>query len=214
MLLFGHIGITLGAAALLAKALPSSRFSMTTGDEAIESLSSSSQVAATLSNPPSHKGSGLASLGSRIDIRLLLIGSLLPDIIDKPIGLLFFRETFSNGRIFCHTLLFLVLITLAGLYLYKIHGKTSLLAVSFGTFTHLIFDQMWHTPRTLFWPIYGFTFDRAEVTDWIPNILHGLMTDPQVYVPELVGTAILLWFTLELVRKRQVFYFLKCGHVQ
>ncbi len=214
MLLFGHIGITLGTAVLLAKALPSSRFSKTTGNEAIESHSSSSQVAATPSNLPSYKASWLVSLGNCIDIRLLLIGSLLPDIIDKPIGRFFFQDTISNGRIISHTLLFLILIALAGLYLYQSRGKTSLLAVSFGTFTHLIFDQMWRTPRTLFWPIYGFTFDRMDLTDWIPNILHTLMTDPQVYIPELVGTAILVWFTLALVRKQKVFYFLKCGRVQ
>jgi membrane-bound metal-dependent hydrolase YbcI (DUF457 family) len=153
-------------------------------------------------------------LGTRIDIRLLLIGSLLPDIIDKPVGLLLFRETLSNGRIFCHTLLFLILITLAGLYLYKSRGRTSLLAVSVGTFTHLIFDQMWRTPRTLFWPVYGLTFDRMDVSDWILNILHALMTDPQVYVPELMGTAILVWFTLALVQKWKVFYFVKYGQVQ
>lgn len=163
MLLFGHIGITLGIAVLLANALPSSRFSKTTGNEAIESHPSSSQVATTLSNLPSYKASWLASLGSRIDIRLLLIGSLLPDIIDKPVGHFFFQNTISNGRIICPTLLFLALITLAGLYLYQSRGKTSLLAVSFGTFTHLIFDQMWRAPRTLFWPIYGVTFDRMNL---------------------------------------------------
>ncbi len=214
MLVFGHIGITLGTAVLLAKALPSGRFSKTTGNKAIESHSSASPVTASPSNLPGYKTSWLASLGSRIDIRLLLIGSLLPDIIDKPIGGFFFQETISNGRIIGHTLLFLILITLAGLYLYQSRGKTSLLAVSFGTFTHLIFDQMWHAPRTLFWPIYGFTFDRMGLTDWIPSMLHTLMTDPQVYIPEVVGTAVLVWFTLALVRNQKVFYFLKCGRVQ
>ena len=153
-------------------------------------------------------------MGNCIDIRLLLIGSLLPDIIDKPIGHFFFQATISNGRTIGHTLIFLILITLAGLYLYQSRGKTSLLAVSFGTFTHLIFDQMWSAPRTLFWPIYGFTFDRMDLTDWIPNIPHALITNPQVYVPELVGAAVLPRFILALVRKRKVFYFLKWGQVR
>ncbi|MFC1939774.1 metal-dependent hydrolase [Chloroflexota bacterium] len=145
---------------------------------------------------------------------MLIIASLLPDIIDKPVGIYFFRETISNGRIICHTLIFLILITAVGFYLYKRHSQTSLLGVSFGVFTHLVFDQMWHAPRTLLWPIYGITFDKGGTTDWIINMLHALMTDPQVYIPELVGIAILAWFTFALVHKRTVFCFLKYGQVQ
>ncbi len=88
-----------------------------------------------------------------------------------------------------------------------------MLAVSFSTVTHLVLDQMWRTPRTLFWPVYGFTFDRMDLTNWIPNILHALVTDPQVYVPELVGMVILGWFTLALVRQRKAFSFLKYGQL-
>ena len=214
MLVFGHIGITLGTAVLLDRALPSRRFSRTTGNEAIKSHSSVSQVTASPSTLLGYKTSWLVSLGSRIDIRLLLIGSLLPDIIDKPIGLFFFQDTIGNGRIIGHTLLFLILITLVGLYLYQSRGKTSLFALSFGTFTHLIFDQMWRAPRTLFWPLDEFTSDRTVTTDWIPDMLHTLLTEPQVYIPEVVGTAIIVWFTLALVRNQKVCYFLKCGRVQ
>ena len=213
MLVFGHVGITLGAAALLAKTLPIS-FSKITANEAMEFSSSSSQAAPTLSNLQSHKASWFASLGSLIDIRLLLIGSLLPDIIDKPIGLLLLRETLSNGRIFCHTLLLLILITIAGLYLYRSRGRTHLFAVSFGILTHLIFDQMWRAPRTLLWPVYGLTFDRMNVSDWMPNILHASFTNPATYLPELVGAVILVWFAITLMLQRKALHFLKSGRVQ
>jgi hypothetical protein len=36
------------------------------------------------------------------DIRLLILGSLLPDLIDKPLGHIILPE--NNGRIFAHTL--------------------------------------------------------------------------------------------------------------
>ena len=214
MLVFGHAGITLGSAALLTIVLSKSRFNRTTGSESIQPSLTSFRNSQPPNDSPSYKTSWLSSLVSHIDIRILLVGSLLPDIIDKPIGHFVLRDTISNGRIICHTLSFLIVVTLAGLYLYQSRGRTSLLAVSFGTFTHLIFDQMWRAPRTLFWPIYGFTFDRADITDWIPNILRALVTDPHVYVPELAGTAILIWFLLRLVRRRRVFYFLKSGQVQ
>ena len=71
MLIFGHAGITLGAATLLTGALSSSRFS---------------QKVPAANPSPGDKVSWFTYLGSYIDIRLLLIGSLLPDIVDKPIG--------------------------------------------------------------------------------------------------------------------------------
>jgi len=198
MLVLGHAGITLGAAAILSTALGSSR---------------SSQVV-PLGNSTSQKASWLTSLGRRIDIRLLLIGSLLPDIIDKPVGQVFFRETLSNGRIFCHTLLFLIIITLSGLYLYRWRSRIWLLVLSFGTFIHLVCDQMWRSPRTLLWPVLGLALERTDLTDWMPNMLYALLTSPEVYVPELVGAAIIIWFAVELVRKRKVFAFVKYGQVK
>jgi len=208
MLVLGHTGITLGAAALFAEVLGNSRLSKATVNEAGETPSPHSQSA------PKRKASWLTYLGSRIDIRLLLIGSLLPDIIDKPVGTFFFRETISSGRIFCHTLLFLILVTASGIYLYRRYSKTWLLVFSFGTFTHLIFDQMWCAPRTLFWPLLGLVFERADISNWIPNIFHALLTDPVVYLPELVGAAILIWFTWLLFRRQKICSFIKHGQIQ
>ncbi len=136
MLVFGHTGITLGATILLAGALKSTVSPHVRGNKL------TGQEFPVTNDSPRNKLSWFIFLRQYIDIRLLLIGSLLPDIIDKPLGQFFFRETFSSGRIFAHTLLFFVLITLAGYYLYHKRNKTWLLALSFGTFTHLILDQM------------------------------------------------------------------------
>jgi len=204
MLILGHTGITLGAAVLLTGALKTGHYRQ----------DKEGQTSPSADNPRSDKGSWLSSLGSCIDVRLLLIGALLPDIIDKPVGHFFFRETFGHGRIFSHTLLFFVLVALAGFYLYLRHRKNWLLVIAFGTFVHLILDQMWEAPRTLFWPFYSFAFERRDLTDWIPNIFHALLTNPEVYVPELVGGLILLWLGVELVRRRKVGVFFKYGRVR
>ena len=168
MLIFGHPGITLGVAALLSGALGSRHFSQDKGGQAAGSCQRSPAAPASDCSPGG-KASWLTYLGGYLDIRLLLVGSLLPDIIDKPVGHFFFKEIFSHGRIFSHTLLFLVLVALVGLYLYLRHNKGWCLVLSFGTFSHLILDQMWRAPQTLFWPLYGFAFDRIELTDWIPK---------------------------------------------
>jgi inner membrane protein len=214
MLLLGHTGITLGAVAIV-NGIVSKNYDLRKRQNKVttERLQASTKL---YSSQEHHSGSrlpSLTSLANHIDIRLLLIGSLLPDIIDKPIGQFLLRDSLGNGRIFGHTLAFLLLITLAGCYLYRSYGKKWLLVLSIGTFTHLILDQMWLTPQTLLWPLYGWTFQRFDPTPWIQNIFYSLRTDPAVYVPELVGAAILIWFVVVLVRRRQVYAFIRNGRL-
>jgi hypothetical protein len=213
MFIFAHAGITLGAAVLLNGALCRNRIPNTR----VNGLKARPEP---LSVKPSsnnhHDGitmSWFASLSNRIDIRLLLIGSLLPDIIDKPIGQFFFLNTFSNGRIFSHTLLFLVLISMGGLYLYWRRNKTWLLVLSFGTFTHLVLDLMWLTPRTLLWPLYGFSFERIYLGNWIQDMLHRLLNQPIVVIPELAGAIIIFSFLWVLVRRGGLCAFVRTGQV-
>ncbi len=211
MLLFGHTGIALGAAVLAGRVVGGSRFSKSGGKRG-----ASGGVSQAVSKPEESQGSNgsrLNTLVSRIDMRLLLVGSLLPDIVDKPVGLFLFGETFSNGRIFCHTLLFLILLSVAGVSFYRSYGKTWLLALFFGTLTHLVFDQMWRAPRTLFWPLFGLSFERADVSNWTSDIYHRLFTEPSVYIPEIAGAIILAWFTLTLVRRRNVNSFIRHGRI-
>ena len=188
MLILSHAGITLGAAALLAGAVNNRHSSWKTW----------------LSRP-------LSSLSKYTDIRFVVIRSLLPDIIDKPVGQYIFRETFGNGRIFSHTLIFLVLISAAGLYLYQKRHIVWLLTLAVGTFVHLVLDEMWLVPETLFWPFMGFTFPRIEYEVWLSNMFKGLISNPAVYVPEIIGLIILLWFGLALVVRKKVMLFIKYG---
>jgi len=192
MFVLGHAGITLGTAALLNSVLaksPSSRPEQPLQERnAIRSLFD--RVA-----------SQFAALGKRIDTRVLLIGSLLPDIIDKPLGYIFFRESISNVRIFGHTLLFLILITVTGLFIYRYRGRTWLLALSFGTLTHLVFDQIWREPQTLFWPICGVVFDRIDLSAWGQNLSYLLTNDPATYIPEITGGIILVFYLWVVVSR-------------
>jgi inner membrane protein len=193
VLVLGHMGITLGAAVLLDSAL---RQRHPFSASAIKEMEQTKP-----------------SLLSSIDLRILLLGALLPDIIDKPVGTLIFRDTFDNGRIFSHTLLFLVVISLAGFYLWHRYGKTWLLVLSFGIFLHLLLDQMYRDPRTFLWPVYGFTFRKTDVGDFTGRIMHQLHADVAIWVPEIVGAAILVCFVLLLVRRGRVLAFARSGHV-
>ena len=77
-----------------------------------------------------------------IDYRMVILGSLLPDIIDKPVWFLAGGVTSLSGRDYAHTLLFNLVLLLGGLVLIR-YGKPWLFIISLSSFMHLIFDQMW-----------------------------------------------------------------------
>lgn len=198
MLILGHAGITLGAAVILSGAV---------------SAANPPQSPPPSDTPKNKPARWLDSLSRRIDIRFLLFGALLPDIIDKPLGHIFFRETLSNGRTFSHTLLFIILIAIAGLFIYR-HSKNSwLLATAFGASAHLVLDRMWNNPETLLWPLFGFSFEKHDVTDYIPGIIDSLATKPGYYVPEIIGGLVLVWFAWEVLRRRRLLSFIKHGFI-
>lgn len=120
MLIFGHIGITLGIFLMLSFLVPGIR--------------------------------------SRIYLRYIAFGSLLPDIIDKPIGRVLFAESIANGRIIAHTLIFAILLLLIGYYFYKTRADSRFAMISVASFCHLLEDQMWTQPATFYWPILGWGF--------------------------------------------------------
>jgi inner membrane protein len=170
-------------------------------------------AATIVADAVNRKPSWFAALSRYMDIRWLLVGSLLPDIIDKPIGQYIFRDTFNNGRIFSHTLLFLIIISAVGYYLLKRYRQSWMLALAAGTFAHLILDEMWQVPVTLFWPLLGFSFPVEDLENWAADIWNALFSDPKVYIPEIIGLVILLVLCWWLVRRKKVLAFIKQGKV-
>ena len=208
MLFFSHTGITLGAALLLARLTrqySGQNKPVSNGNYRPEYASIEKDPQKTAQ--PSIK----SSLIHHVDLRLLLIGSMLPDIIDKPLGHLFFGETISNGRIFSHTGLFLIISTLLGLLLYYRFKRIGMLVLTFGVAMHLVLDQMWQDYHTLLWPMFGLTFQKNDITDWIPGMWHALLSNPWTYIPEIIGTLIIILFACSLIRKNQLFSFFKTG---
>src|SRR4030042_2261354 len=170
-------------------------------------------AATIIADTVNRRPSWFASLSHYLDIRWLLVGSLLPDIIDKPVGQYLFRDTFNNRRIFSHTLLFLIIISAIGFYLLKKHHQKWMLALAAGAFAHLFLDEMWQTPQTLFWPLLGFSFPTEELEGWATGIWEALFSDPRVYIPEAVGLGVLLVLGVYLLKRRGLVDFLKRGRV-
>lgn len=82
-------------------------------------------------------------------------GAILPDLIDKPLGHFILADSLNSGRIYAHTLLMLIIFIVIGLYYWKKRSNYSILAVSAGISSHIILDEVWKSPVTLFWPLNG-----------------------------------------------------------
>ena len=187
MLLFAHAGLTFGAAAAAA------------------GLTRQRGLSAVAGWP--------AALARYLDIRWLLIGSLLPDIIDKPLGQYILPGLIGTGRAYAHTLLFLVVLSLAAWIVQHRTGRTWLAALSLGTLSHLILDEAWRIPHALFWPLLGTGFKSIDIEAWPGQLWQALISDPAVYIPEIAGFIVLAWFGLLLLRRRRLGAFLIRGRV-
>ncbi len=97
-----------------------------------------------------------------IDYRLVALGGLVPDLIDKPLSWVLFPGTFPDSHIYGHTLLLPLVLIIAGLITAR-SGDLRLLALGFGCLTHPLVDPVILYPRTLFWPLLGTDFPEPEI---------------------------------------------------
>lgn len=155
-----------------------------------------------------------AALGGWMDIRMLLLGSLLPDAIDKPPGMLL-SDSLSNGRTYTHTLILPGIFGSLALFVYRRYSRT------------------WYWPwrrvreRTSFWIRCGsrrryfsgrqhsLVFEKTVVnlSQWTQGMLDGLLGNPAVYVPELIGMVVMAWLLWDLLRRGKLATFLRRGQI-
>ena len=178
---FGHVGLTWGGALLLVKA--------------------SRRLPASGPRRP--------TAGS-LDYRLLILGSMLPDLIDKPLGVFLLRKQLSNGRIFAHSLLFTSLVGLASLAL-RGRARRALVPVTLGSAAHLVLDHMWTQTNVLLWPLRGWRPERRDVSHWLEQMLDVLVSDPYTYISEAAGAGAITAILTSLLKRRGLSEFIKSG---
>jgi len=83
------------------------------------------------------------------------VGAVLPDLIDKPVGFIIFGGVLDNGRIWCHSILFAVIVMAGGLLLWKYRRTPVLIAAAIGILSHQLLDLMWLQPSTWYYPALG-----------------------------------------------------------
>lgn len=137
----------------------------------------------------------LARPFKRVDLPFLAIGSVLPDIIDKPLGTILF----GTSRIFGHTLLFLLLLAVLAIYLRDMR----IASLCGGVFIHLGLDSMWASPATLLWPLLGlFPIEsNFSLGGYSKKVVLDL-NNPNILIPEYLGLVYLIYFAIE--RRSQI----------
>ncbi|HWI05341.1 MAG TPA: hypothetical protein VNT52_16170 [Acidimicrobiales bacterium] len=133
------------------------------------------------------------------DYRMLVVGALLPDLIDAPLG----------GARLAHTLLAAVTVLMAVMLATRgrRHLRRSLLAVPIGMFAHLVADAMWARTEHFWYPAFG-----GPLTGRLPALDHGLAI---LSLKELAGFVVVAWcwqrFGLSDPKVRR--HFLRSGHL-
>lgn len=117
-----------------------------------------------------------------VDYRLVLLGAILPDLIDKPLGFVLGLES----RLWGHTLLILFSLIVASFA----PPLRAVRLIGFGVATHLLLDEIWIMPTVALYPAYGWWFPSTPFAPehWIEALLH----DPVVQAGEVLGFSILL----------------------
>lgn len=112
-----------------------------------------------------------------VDLRLVVLGSLLPDIVDAPLG----------GARVLHTvvasvvLLCVVMVATRGRRILR----RRLIFLPVGTFLHLVFDGMWARTHTFWWPAFGWSLPGR-----LPAVDHGVGL---LVAEEVAGALALVW---------------------
>lgn len=129
-----------------------------------------------------------------MDLRLLMVGALLPDLIDKPLGRVLNVGGYESGKLWGHSLVFSAVLMVVILVVTK-RGtpyRRIWFPLAVGSLFHLVLDGMWTKSETFLWPFLRGEFTEAPPGDLGTALADGF-TNPWVVAGEVVGLIYLLW---------------------
>lgn len=123
----------------------------------------------------------------------LAVGAILPDLVDKPVGLAMGN---GYGRLVAHTAAFAAVLVLAAAFA----RRPWLVALAFGVVAHLALDRLWEVPSVLLWPLAG---PLPEETWTAARYMEHAATTRYVLLTEALGGAALALVALWAWKKRR-----------
>lgn len=109
-------------------------------------------------------------------IVVCIAGSVIPDLIDKSLGLLF-PAVLGGGRTVFHSLsIFLVVLIITLMF---VRSSLRLLGVGIAgaILLHQVFDEMWNEPANWFYPLLG-PFQGTMIPDYLITFFWFEITNP------------------------------------
>lgn len=151
---------------------------------------------------------------TRIDYRVVAAASLIPDLIDKPIGRLLFRDEFDSGRLFGHTLLLNVAF-FSVLFFMRGKRKRAFTLIPLSSLLHLAEDGMWNHPRIFWWPLFGTRFPKFPDDGGFLSLFDPTK-HPGAFAQEVVGLAVIAWLLAShgLLNREGIRSFIKTGRLE
>ena len=123
-----------------------------------------------------------------IDHRVVLLGAVLPDLVDAPFGGARLLHTLAASVVLLGAVMVATRTSRAGRGVperSRRPARRRWLFLPVGTFLHLVFDGMWARTEDFWWPAFG-----GALSGPLPAIEHGAGL---LALKELAGAAALLW---------------------
>jgi membrane-bound metal-dependent hydrolase YbcI (DUF457 family) len=100
------------------------------------------------------------------------IGSILPDLFDKPVAIIVFGSTLG-GRIYFHGLVFFFIVLVIGIIIWRYFHSFAGIALALGILSHQLLDAMWEMPVKWYYPFLG----PYKEVNYSNSFSKGLMTE-------------------------------------
>lgn len=145
----------------------------------------------------------------KVDVRFLLAGAILPDLIDMTIGTVLLADRYSTGELWFHSLIAVtVYMTAVLLFTRRGRRRRAWMALGVGWLFHLLLDGMWASEAVFLWPFFGLEIPAGQAPYWALAWERAL-SDPWRWALELIGLGYFVWLWIAIglnqpERRRQV----------
>lgn len=134
----------------------------------------------------------------KVDVRFLLVGAILPDLVDMTIGTWLAGDRFGRSELWFHSLLLPAIFMLAVVIATRRgRRRRAWMALGIGWMFHLLLDGMWTDQHVFLWPLFGLELAPGDVPFW-PAAWDRALSDPWRWLEEAVGLTYLTWLWVQL----------------
>jgi len=135
-------------------------------------------------------GSGFWHLAKdRRAVPLCMAGAILPDLVDKPLGLLL-PSVLPGGRTAFHALVIVGIILLCTFFLFRSRSRWLCAGLAGAVLLHQVLDEMWLLPVNWYYPLLG-PFQGHMIPDYIGTYLWLELGNPSEWL-FLIGSVVIL----------------------